>query len=76
MNIFRMRYRASKHVSYWSENLSSEFRARRVTNPVACLSRLDNVPSKHDILSAMLELKSKQFLRYWNMLDLIMEECF
>ena len=41
---------------------------RRVTNPisyhvssyaVACLSRLDNVPSKHDTLSAMLRIKIK-----------------
>ena len=52
-----------KHVSHLSE-----FRARQVTNPVsyhvssnavACLSRLDNVSSKHDTLWAMLRIKIK-----------------
>ena len=57
-----------ERVSRSSENLSSEFRARRVTNRVsyrvssnafACSSRLDNVSSRRDILLAMCKVKIK-----------------
>ena len=77
-----LQYRPTEtiHRARSSENLSSEFRARRVTNRVsyhvssntfACSSRLDNVLSKRDTLSAMCRVKIKTI---HSPLDLIMEE--